>query len=261
MRLLAGQIALEHAPIPARSQCRILGLKNPLHRIQKKLYQVSPNYVDEVRRDVARLPSLGAKLDYLMRNRQFRVDQQKPEFLQLLNMVRELAPKRLVEIGGRRGGSSLLFSTASGDNCDIVTIDLGNKGSRAKRLMSLCRDRQIQFWQGDSHAQETHARLAQYLKGSALDFLFIDGDHSYEGAKQDFENYSKLVRPGGLIALHDIQPEFATAYGVQTASWTGGVPKLWQELVADGLETTALISEPHQDGYGIGVIHWAGSKA
>ena len=94
-----------------------------------------------------------------------------------------------------------------------------------------------------------------------MDFLFIDGDHSYEGAKQDFENYSKLVRPGGLIALHDIQPDFATAYGVQTASWTGGVPKLWQELVADGLETTALISEPHQDGYGIGVIHWAGSKA
>ena len=67
MRLLAGQIELKRAPIPARFKCRIFGLKNPLHRIQKKLYQISSNYVDEVRSDVARLPSLGAKLDYLMR--------------------------------------------------------------------------------------------------------------------------------------------------------------------------------------------------
>jgi hypothetical protein len=37
-----------------------------------------------------------------------------------------------------------------------------------------------------------------------VDFLFIDGDHSYEGVKKDFEMYSPLVKSGGLIAFHDI---------------------------------------------------------
>ncbi|MCS7366302.1 MAG: class I SAM-dependent methyltransferase [archaeon YNP-WB-062] len=37
-----------------------------------------------------------------------------------------------------------------------------------------------------------------------MDFLFIDGDHTYEGVKKDFEMYSPLVRGGGIIAFHDI---------------------------------------------------------
>lgn len=37
----------------------------------------------------------------------------------------------------------------------------------------------------------------------SFDFVFIDGDHSYEGAKKDMQNYYKLIRPGGLFAGHD----------------------------------------------------------
>ena len=33
-----------------------------------------------------------------------------------------------------------------------------------------------------------------------IDFLFIDADHTYEGAKHDFETYGPLVRKGGIIA-------------------------------------------------------------
>lgn len=39
---------------------------------------------------------------------------------------------------------------------------------------------------------------------AALDILFIDGDHTYEGAKADLENYGPLVRSGGRIILHDV---------------------------------------------------------
>jgi hypothetical protein len=38
-----------------------------------------------------------------------------------------------------------------------------------------------------------------------LDFLFIDGDHTYEGVKQDYEMYKHLVKPGGWIGFHDIK--------------------------------------------------------
>lgn len=37
----------------------------------------------------------------------------------------------------------------------------------------------------------------------SMDFIFIDGDHSYEGAKWDMVNYYKFIRPGGLFAGHD----------------------------------------------------------
>jgi len=36
-----------------------------------------------------------------------------------------------------------------------------------------------------------------------FDFVFIDGDHSFEGLKGDWEHWSSLVRPGGCVALHD----------------------------------------------------------
>lgn len=37
----------------------------------------------------------------------------------------------------------------------------------------------------------------------SLDFVFIDGDHSYEGARKDFEMYIPKVRSGGVVSGHD----------------------------------------------------------
>jgi hypothetical protein len=36
-----------------------------------------------------------------------------------------------------------------------------------------------------------------------VDFAFIDGDHSYEGLRGDWEAWSALVAEGGVVALHD----------------------------------------------------------
>lgn len=41
-----------------------------------------------------------------------------------------------------------------------------------------------------------------------IDFLFIDGDHSYEGVKKDFELYSKILSDNGVIVLHDTDLNF-----------------------------------------------------
>lgn len=37
----------------------------------------------------------------------------------------------------------------------------------------------------------------------AFSFIFIDGDHSYEGLRGDWEAWKSLVAPGGMVALHD----------------------------------------------------------
>lgn len=36
-----------------------------------------------------------------------------------------------------------------------------------------------------------------------LDFVFIDGDHSYEGISRDWQDWCVKIKPDGFIALHD----------------------------------------------------------
>ncbi len=42
----------------------------------------------------------------------------------------------------------------------------------------------------------------------AIRFLWIDGDHSYEGAKEDFDGFMSFVSPSGVVALHDALNNF-----------------------------------------------------
>jgi predicted O-methyltransferase YrrM len=44
--------------------------------------------------------------------------------------------------------------------------------------------------------------LGSELAG-VVDFVFIDGDHTYEGLRADWQGWSPLIAPGGCIALHD----------------------------------------------------------
>lgn len=42
-----------------------------------------------------------------------------------------------------------------------------------------------------------------------VDFIFVDGDHSYEGLKEDWQIVRHILRAGGIAAFHDVnsQPE------------------------------------------------------
>lgn len=37
-----------------------------------------------------------------------------------------------------------------------------------------------------------------------MDVLFVDGNHTEEGVRGDFLDYRHLLRPGGIIAFHEI---------------------------------------------------------
>lgn len=45
-----------------------------------------------------------------------------------------------------------------------------------------------------------------------IDYLHIDADHSYEGVKKDFELYSKILSPNGIISIHDTDINFTENY-------------------------------------------------
>lgn len=45
-----------------------------------------------------------------------------------------------------------------------------------------------------------------------IDYLHIDAGHSYEDVKQDFELYSKLLSPHGIISIHDTDKSYQDNY-------------------------------------------------
>jgi len=81
------------------------------------------------------------------------------------------------------------------------------------------------------------------LKGNELDFLFIDGDHTYEGVRADFMMYSPFVRDGGLIAFHD----------VAESGGSREVHRLWEELKPN-YRHEEFIHKTGSGAMGIGVL-------
>jgi predicted O-methyltransferase YrrM len=41
------------------------------------------------------------------------------------------------------------------------------------------------------------------VNSEPIDFLFIDGDHTFDGLKRDWEAWSTLIKRGGVVGLHD----------------------------------------------------------
>ena len=93
----------------------------------------------------------------------------------------------------------------------------------------------------DSHAPETLAATERALGGRRIDFLFIDGDHTYAGVKSDYENYGAFVAAGGIIAFHDIR----------TTGREREVSSFWKELKSHG-GCEEIAYKP--DHLGIGII-------
>ena len=52
---------------------------------------------------------------------------------------------------------------------------------------------------------------AEFAKsGAKFDFVFIDGDHSYDGLRTDWESWTPLIALGGIVALHDSRSSATT---------------------------------------------------
>lgn len=63
-----------------------------------------------------------------------------------------------------------------------------------------------------THLQLWSSEAAPVLKqrfeqdGNAAQFIFVDGDHTYEGVKKDIRDYYPLLAPGGIMMFHDFLP-------------------------------------------------------
>lgn len=173
--------------------------------------------------------------------------QKRSEILSLATMVEELGPKITLEIGTERGGTLLIWAaiaSVKAISCDLQEMEIQQE--LYTKFPPNDSDCEVVLLAGDSHAEEFVERVASELDEQSVDFLFIDGDHTESGVEQDFEMYKQFVRPGGLVAFHDIAEKQPLE--------TNQVQHFWKR-VKDNYEHDEFIDNPDQCGYGIGVIH------
>lgn len=154
-----------------------------------------------------------------------QVDTEMKPFLEFL-LTRP--HKNFLEIGTCYGYCYYLFSNLFTGKKLSVDLNLvlysGYTKREEQRYRKLLFGDNPGFITGDSHHPDTLKAVCERLEGDKLDLLFIDGDHTYEGVKLDFEMYSPLVKSGGMIAFHDIkQPP---RYDLEDCR----VSFLWEEL-------------------------------
>lgn len=119
-----------------------------------------------------------------------RASQNHWELLRLLELVSTIQPKKILEIGVHKGYSAQVWRSAFPE-AEVVGIesDISNLDFKEFRLI-----------EGDSKTDAVYRKAKAY---APYDFLFIDGDHTYQGAYDDWQAYGGLVRPGGMVAIHD----------------------------------------------------------
>lgn len=175
------------------------------------------------------------------------------ELAAFAKLVRSISPKRVMEIGTAQGGVFWLLCQISAPDATLISLDLppSDRMSGGEKvdidLQSMKQpDQRVFAVHGSSHDTDVHGRAAEILNGDLIDLLFIDGDHTYEGVASDYEMYRPLVRPGGIIAFHDI---------IRTPWPDCNVDRFWGELSSDKrLQPRSLLTVGKASFGGIGIV-------
>lgn len=213
---------------------------------------LSPKTKASLKAELGRCKTIGDLYDFSNSRKVFAPHQIKSEIVSFLEFARTHEPKLVLEIGTADGGTHFLLGHGLPTVTSTIAVDLFVWN--ASILRSLNREPTEQrFIHASSYDPATIQQVANTLAGRPIDLLFIDGDHTYEGAKKDYLGYRHFVREGGIIAFHDIMPDYKTRYGRDTGRWAGDVPILWNEL-KHHYEHHEFVDSPDQDGLGIGVL-------
>jgi len=179
------------------------------------------------------------------------------EFEELIKEYIKLKPSRFIEIGSLYGWTLQHFIHYSEMNSTALSIDLpvrkfvGPNDWRVTKqednyknvwpLWAKEKNCKLYLINDSSRNAQTLEKAKYIFDNKEIDFLFIDGDHSYSGVKSDYEMYSPLVRKGGIIAFHDIGK-----------NEEGGCTQLWGEIKnTKSIFKEILLDDNHEKGIGI----------
>lgn len=140
------------------------------------------------------------------------------------NFLYHMASKggNVLEVGTGPGRSALLMAKAMKDfgvEGQIYTIGWLIDGPEKRAVPRLFA--QFPELSANIHhsTQKSEEIFGNYPDG-AFDFVYIDGDHSYEGVVKDIQNYKSKVKPGGVMAFHDTDKAEVQRAIDQYLNWT-----------------------------------------
>jgi predicted O-methyltransferase YrrM len=191
--------------------------------------------------DVVRTPYLYSGYGHY---RTLHSNQVQEEILTLAERVDEHDPDIAIEIGTASGGTLYIWSRLVAESGRLLSIDHSISDRKTSFFGSMGRP-ETDVIVGDSHATSTRDEVEEWLDGSSIDFLFIDGHGAYDSVRQDFELYEPLLSDGALVAFHDIQQPSTDGHGVR---------RFWNEL-GEKYESEELAVEPELERAGIGVLY------
>jgi predicted O-methyltransferase YrrM len=175
--------------------------------------------------------------------------QKSKELEVMLDIIATEQPHTIVEIGTKEGGTLFAICQVAPDDALIISIDTSwETYALASQLdndnefyAEYCKPTQnLRFLHADTHDDSTLQYLKNYLAGEPIDFLFIDGDHTYKGVKRDWVMYSPLVADGGMVAFHDIATHTDREVSCK-------VDEFWVELKQTEPITTEIYHDPRSD--------------
>ena len=132
----------------------------------------------------------------------------------------------IVEIGTALGGSGVIFADATKEkNIKIYSVDI-SPSPRAYQNLS---------HSGVEIVPHMSSRFAEHWGKDIkkpIDLLFIDGNHSFQGVYEDFNNWASHLRPGGSIVFHDYDQKER-----------GGLAHFGVRICLDTLVTSPILSD------------------
>ena len=124
--------------------------------------------------------------------------------------------KVIIEIGCWQGRSTKALTASSGV---IYAIDPWNLHKKVEKTMHYSPNQLYEIFCSNLKAEIQACQVipirapsqeaVEVLKKQDVlaDMIFIDGDHSYQGVKDDINNYFPFLAPGGLLCGHDYYSE------------------------------------------------------
>lgn len=141
-----------------------------------------------------------------------------------------------MEIGTQDKGNLAYVSELLSTRAVLVDVDLEANPKHQAMLRGHARGTQtIHTIVGDSGAEETHRKIVAALGGTPLDAIFIDGNHSALYHLTDYAVYSRMVKPGGLIFMHDVYWD-GDAYNKGSAEATLHIDRVNPVYVVEGAD-------------------------
>jgi predicted O-methyltransferase YrrM len=178
-----------------------------------------------------------------------RWPQLQSEFRPFLKLLQREGVRRYLEIGCLHGDTFHAVGMALPEDSTLVAVDLpatkrgvegaGRHKDSADWLRAAAADlhkhgRNAHVIIGNSHDAQTIALAAAH---APYDAVFIDGDHTIEGATADWENYGPM---GRIVAFHDISGE----------KFRADVRKVWRQA-REGLRWEEFVSDDVRGGIGV----------